>query len=223
MPDNENGTEKKKYQVIDKRQAARETPPEAVKQQQPEAEKAPEPPGEPGAAPRASQPDPADAGPGSRAARIEDAMHFALNMLREHALDALCMLLPPKDGRKPDVAKAQRAAEVYSGITSKFPALVAAPPEMTPEEERFRSDLGSVLIMALNIIQGQIVINMGLMADPASGLIMRDMPQAQKGIDFFAAVKDAAGAQLPPEVSKQLEAVVTDLRLNYVNQLKNPQ
>lgn len=219
MPENENGTEKKKYQVIDKRQAAQETPPEAEKQQQPEAGKAPEPAAEP----PASRPDPADAGPGSRAARIEDAMHFALNMLREHALDALCMLLPPKDGRKPDVAKAQRAAEVYSGITSKFPALVAAPPEMTPEEERFRSDLGSVLIMALNIIQGQIVINMGLMADPASGLIMRDMPQAQKGIDFFAAIKDAAGAQLPPEVSKQLEAVLSDLRLNYVNQLKNPQ
>ncbi len=214
MPENGSGTEKKKYHIIDKRQAGPEGRPEAEKQQQPGAKKEPESPVEPAPAGQADA--------GGRSARIEDAMHFALNMLREHALDSLCMLLPPKGGRAPDVAKAQLAAEVYMKITARFPGIVEAPPEMTPEEERFRSDIGSVVIMALNIVQGQVIINIGLMADPGSGLIIRDMAQAQKGIDFFAAVKEVATAQLPPEVNRQLEAVLTDLRLNYVNQLKQP-
>jgi hypothetical protein len=62
---------------------------------------------------------------------------------------------------------------------------------------------------------------MGLIADPATGKAVADLPQARVAIDFAAAlidVLDAPDSSLPETVRRDLRRTLTDLRLNFVEQ-----
>lgn len=211
MPEETNAPEeKKKYQIIDKRRAADEdnTPAEAAVK--------PEPP-----APRdAPQEEPAGEQEPRRAAGIEDAFAFILNLLREQALASLGMLAPGIGPDKPESAKAEQAAGLFRALCAKFPDLVHA--ELPEDKDFAHPEIDAIVMMCFNILQSQIIVHMGLIADPATGLVVKNMANAQKGIDIFAALIDLSAGILPREVRPQLEGLLSDLRLNYVAQLNKP-
>jgi hypothetical protein len=62
---------------------------------------------------------------------------------------------------------------------------------------------------------------LGLIADPGSGKVVKDLKQAQFSIDCVAAlvgVIDRSETELPSELRRDLQRALADLRLNYVEQ-----
>jgi len=213
MPEENEG--KKKYTVVDKRHLDGEPQAEAPAEapaKEPETQTPP-----PADEPAAAQETPQD----QRSPGIVDAFALILNLLREHALSSLGMSLPLKTEFNPDAASAEQAAQLFHSLISKFPDLLPKPEQM-PDEPDFKPDFTSVLAMGLNVVQSQILIHMGLIADPASGLVVKDLGQAKTGIEIFAALVEVVSPMLPPQVAPQLEAALSDLRMNYVKALNTP-
>jgi hypothetical protein len=62
---------------------------------------------------------------------------------------------------------------------------------------------------------------MGLIAEPGSGKVVKDLKQARFSIDCVAAlvgVADQSGDPFPAELRRDLQRVLGDLRLNFVEQ-----
>ena len=218
----QNGEEKKKYRVVDRRGSYDDVPPAAQESQ------APEPPPADAVAdqqpPPAQQPPPEQGQEEPRKVRMEDVLALIMNMLRDQALLSLGMHFA-KDAApaEPDLGGAKKAAELFRALAAEFDDMLA--PMMPPDQEAQalrRQDLGATLIMALNILQSQIVVQLGLMADPATGLVLKDMDQAKKGIDMLAALSEKFRPLLPAQAAGNIDAMLADLRMNYVNQLNMP-
>jgi hypothetical protein len=81
-------------------------------------------------------------------------------------------------------------------------------------------DIYSVLALFLGELRNLAWLRMGLLANPATGEIERDLPQAKIAIDtvgFLAAQLEPAVA---PEERLPLKAMVSDLQINFVEQSK---
>jgi hypothetical protein len=59
---------------------------------------------------------------------------------------------------------------------------------------------------------------MGLVADPASGQVRKDLAQARLSIDSVAGLVNALASGVEPAERRELENLVSNLRLNFVNQ-----
>jgi len=211
MPEENDG--KKKYTVVDKRRGEADPQAEAPVEE-PKAQTPPPPP--PQDEPAAEE-TPRD----QRSAGIIDAFALILNLLREHALSSLGMSFPLNDKFSPDTASAEQAAQLFHSLMTKFPDLLPKP-EQAPEESDFKPDFSAVLAMGLNVVQSQVLIHMGLIADPGTGLVVKDLGQAKTGIDIFAVLIEVVTPMLPPTVAPQLQAALSDLRMNYVKALNTP-
>ena len=207
----EENNEKKKYTIVDKRRGDEE-------QAEPEAKAAPQPEAPRPEAGEQKQEPASQEQQEQRSPGIIDAYALILNLLREHALTALGMSLPVKGEFTPDTDGAQQAASIFHTLMSKFPTLLPEP-EQSPEEANFKPEIAAVLAMGLNVIQSQVIVHMGLIADPATGLIMRDLAQAKTGIDIFTELVGIVKPMMPPQVATQLDGALSDLKINYVKQL----
>lgn len=205
MEENKNEAEEKKsYTVVDKRSDYDEVEPGAA---------ADEPPAPPDAAP--DEP-PAEE---TRRIRIEDAFVLILNMLRDQALISLGMYYNAPESVAPDVDNARRAAELFRSLSREHKDIIAAvlPPDQS-DMPPLSSDITATLVMALNVLQSQIVVHLGLMADPMTGLVFKELSQAKKGIDLMAALAERFKPMLPPEAGRDIDTAISNLRLNFVNQ-----
>jgi hypothetical protein len=215
MEENSNTPEeKKKYQVVDKRGNYDE-----------ETTVAPEP--APAAAAPASEPAAGQQGgeqeEEARGIRIEDAFVLILNMMRDQALISLGMYYNAPESVAPDVESARRAAELFRALASEHKDVIKSvlPPDQS-DMPPLSSDITATLVMALNVLQSQIVVHLGLMADPMTGLVVKDVAQAKKGIDLMTSLAERFKPMLPPEAGKDIDTALTNLRLNFINQQQQP-
>lgn len=232
MTDNHDEEQKRKYTVVDKRgfldddgdtgeagetAEATENAAGADSQRQPadSAADSHEP----------TQDDGADNGPSAaredqqeqKEISINDTMRVAMNMLRERAIIALGLVISRDRPAQPDMNQVEKISSVFGALADSFADELGkdnyteTPQNVPPIEETFS--------MCFNMLQGQIYMHMGLVANPVTGLVVKDLPQAKTGIDFFAALLDNSRAMLSQDVSRKLDAALSDLRINYVNQM----
>jgi hypothetical protein len=65
-------------------------------------------------------------------------------------------------------------------------------------------------------------ISLGKLPDPMSGKIERNLPQASQTIDLLAALEEKTKGNLEEDESKFLAHTISDLRLNYVDEVNKP-
>jgi len=74
------------------------------------------------------------------------------------------------------------------------------------------------LLMCIDILHQGAWIAMGLVADPATGRVERNLADARLAIDSVAHLVDQLQGRLDEPTLAELRRVVSDLRLNYVHQ-----
>ena len=131
------------------------------------------------------------------------------------------------------VFRDRRRAATPEALTP--PATVPAPiaePEgdayddaLMPEEEGAEQggalpDVYSVLALFLQELRSLAWLRMGLVANPSTGQIERDMDQARVAIDTVAFLGNQLEPVVAPEERLPLKALVSDLQINYVEQSK---
>lgn len=62
-------------------------------------------------------------------------------------------------------------------------------------------------------------ISLGKLPDPMSGAIERNLPQASQTIDLLAAIQEKTKGNLEEDEEKFLNRTISDLRLNYVDEV----
>ncbi|MFA6617711.1 MAG: DUF1844 domain-containing protein [Candidatus Neomarinimicrobiota bacterium] len=65
-------------------------------------------------------------------------------------------------------------------------------------------------------------ISLGKLPDPVSGIMERNLPQAAQTIDMLVALEDKTKGNLEEEEAKFLTHTISDLRLNYVDEVNKP-
>lgn len=81
-------------------------------------------------------------------------------------------------------------------------------------------DVYSVLALFLGELRNLAWLRMGLVANPGTGQIERDMTQARIAIDTVAFLATKIEPVVPPEERLPLKALVSDLQVNFVEQSK---
>jgi len=66
-------------------------------------------------------------------------------------------------------------------------------------------------------------ISLGKLPDPISGKIERNLDQASQTIDLLAALEEKTKGNLEEEEGKFLARTISDLRLNYVDEVNKPE
>lgn len=65
-------------------------------------------------------------------------------------------------------------------------------------------------------LAGQVLINMGLFANPATGKTEQDLEQAKYSIDLLDILRDKMKGNLDDEEEKLINTILYDLRMRYV-------
>jgi len=92
------------------------------------------------------------------------------------------------------------------------PGEEAAGPELRP------LDVWSVLHVCIGQLAGVAWQTMGLRADPFTNKMSKDLGQARVAIDATAALVELLLPQVQGQEKRDLQALLTDLRLNFVRQ-----
>jgi hypothetical protein len=110
----------------------------------------------------------------------------------------------PREGAAPedDHAAEARAAE------SEDHGQHAVPLEAVATRE--------LLVWMLGVLGAKAWQGMGLVANPATGKIEKNLPDAKTAIDAFAGLLDAIRPHLEPQAQRDTESLLTTLRLNFV-------
>ncbi|GIV17225.1 MAG: hypothetical protein KatS3mg022_2660 [Armatimonadota bacterium] len=91
--------------------------------------------------------------------------------------------------------------------------------QTTQQEEQFQQqpvDVVTVALWTIEELQAQAWIKMGLWKDPVSGELHADLPQAKIAIDCVAALAEVLKPHITDSQRRDLERLLTDLRLNFV-------
>jgi len=83
-------------------------------------------------------------------------------------------------------------------------------------------DVYSVLALFLQELRSLAWLRMGLVANPSTGQIERDLDQARTAIDTVTFLAQQLDAVVAPEEKLPLKALVSDLQINFVEQSKRP-
>ncbi|HVK02137.1 MAG TPA: DUF1844 domain-containing protein [Armatimonadaceae bacterium] len=138
---------------------------------------------------------------------------------------------PPSEPKTPAAAEAQadtgaREAAAVSAAEDIFFAAEEGnlPPgfdEMVGGGEGAElPDIFSVLALFLQELRGLAWLRMGLVANPATGAVERDLDQARVAIDTVAFLAAQLEQVVAPEERLPLKALVSDLQVNFVEQSK---
>lgn len=105
-----------------------------------------------------------------------------------------------------------RADEAHSETRSdpQSPDADASPPEDLALPDLVRLFVAELQMRAL--------IDMGLIPNPATRLVAKDLPQARLAINCVAALIEHLSPLAPPAERDALQQVVTELRLHFVRQ-----
>jgi len=112
----------------------------------------------------------------------------------------------------------EEAAQPESGSETSSAAAEDAGRQAVPLEAISTREL---LVWMLGVLGAKAWQGMGLVPNPGSGKIEKDLGDAKIAIDAFAAVLDAIRPQLDAQVQRDTEALLTTLRLNFVEKSGN--
>jgi hypothetical protein len=101
----------------------------------------------------------------------------------------------------------QRAAE-QRGTEAEDQRQQAVPLEAVSTRE--------LLVWMLGVLGAKAWQGMGLVANPASGKIEKNLEDAKTAIDAFAGLLDAVRPHLEAQARRDTESLLTTLRLNFV-------
>lgn len=73
-----------------------------------------------------------------------------------------------------------------------------------------------LLVWMLGVLGAKAWQGMGLVPNPSSGKLEKDMADAKIAIDAFSALLDAMRPQMDAQARRDTEALLTTLRLNFV-------
>lgn len=225
----ENGDDKKrKYTVVDRRIDLDDddAQPSVAESSRAEEKKEPAQPGKKVVEePESRAPETGEAGEDGFAMgdapdiHMSDAMRMVLSMIRERVFMSLGLVISKRRPTGGDMDEVDGLAKLFGSLVdSNIDKL--GPDELGDSEGGKIPSPAELLEFCFNVMQSRILVRMGLMADPATGLVARDLAQARQGIDFCASMLQNAGGLMDPEQKRRLEATLSDLRINYVNILK---
>lgn len=203
--------ENKKYTVVDKRFADEETTPEPPRGEKP----APPPPEPPPQAPPEAPEEEEFEQPGDGQQRMmttEEFIALFMNLLRDQAALNLGMPLLPGASQPASGEKTELIVGLSKKIMDKFGARVFANVKSVPDDSM---DLAKILLSYLGVLREYILIHMGLLANPVTGLVAKNLDQARLAIDFFALIAEDCGSLFKPEEARALESLLADIRLNF--------
>lgn len=91
-------------------------------------------------------------------------------------------------------------------------------PGMGPTGPLHRLTMRDRFLMCIDILNQGAWIAMGLVADPATQQIEKDLAGAREAIDAVAFLAERVQSQLDDSTRRELLGLVNDLRLNFVRQ-----
>ena len=91
-----------------------------------------------------------------------------------------------------------------------------------PSQMNGLPDVYSVLALFLQELRSLAWLRMGLVANPSTGQIERDLEQARVAIDTVTFLAKQIEPVVSPDERLPLKALVSDLQINFVEQSKRP-
>lgn len=79
------------------------------------------------------------------------------------------------------------------------------------------------ILMCIEILHQGAWIAMGLIANPVTGKIERDLAQARMAIDSVAFLAEKVEGDLDEATRREIKRVVSDLQMNFVRQMQRPE
>ncbi len=79
-------------------------------------------------------------------------------------------------------------------------------------------DVTAILRMTIGILNEKTWINMGLYANPGTGKVEKNIPEARRGIDLIADLVRHLEPFAEPDEKRELQVMLNNLRLNFVRQ-----
>ncbi|MEW5947129.1 MAG: DUF1844 domain-containing protein [bacterium] len=197
--------EKKGYSVIDRRQN-HEPPPAA------DAEKKP--------AERAEERPPADdesraPEEEARLMKMEEFTLLFLNLIRDQTALYMGIPLHPELKVPKQTEKAEFLVSLANKIIERFGDRL-----FTTKRDVAMENLAvnSLILQYLGILREHVFIHLGLLANPATGLVTKDTDQARTGIDLFSLIVQECGKIFTPDERRAMETLLSELQLNFTRQ-----
>lgn len=78
--------------------------------------------------------------------------------------------------------------------------------------------VSGILQMAVGLLSERAWIDMGMVADPGTGQVEKRIEEARRAIDALADLARHLEADASPEEKRELQTMLTNLRLNFVRQ-----
>lgn len=96
----------------------------------------------------------------------------------------------------------------------------AASAEAKPEQEMKLPTVPELVRLRIVELSELAWIHMGLVANPLTQLVVKDLPQARLAIDCAAALVEQLQPHLDDREKRELRTLLANLRINYVEQSK---
>lgn len=125
-------------------------------------------------------------------------------------------------------ASAEEVTAAAGGPTPFGPGVqVPGMPNPAGEEDEYTGegpdpvadfDVTAILRMTIGIMNEKTWINMGLLANPGSGQVQKNIPEARRGIDLIADLVKHLEPYAEPQEKRELQVLLQNLRINFVRQ-----
>jgi hypothetical protein len=156
---------------------------------------------------------------GDEPGTISAADQAAMNAMLANMSDAELEQVAAAMGVPADALKAH-AASLAAGGGDGSPATADGTAGMEDANTGELPDVYSVLALFLSELRNLAWLRMGLVANPGTGQIERDMDQAKVAIDTVAFLAQQIEPYVPAQERLPLRALVSDLQMNFVEQTK---
>ncbi len=147
----------------------------------------------------------------------------------------------PDEGEKEDAPKTEPEAETKKESAKPSPAREKReePPEEAPSEEKpprkdaeqtaekaaqtiFDLGIEGFIQYNLGVVLQFAYVYMGLVVNPSTGLVAKDLERAKLSVDLFEILVDKIKGKIPPRDREELVRAVKDLKLNFINTASSP-
>ena len=129
--------------------------------------------------------------------------------------------------KAPEPGPAQSEGQPTSGASDSSAASPTDVQEDEGEHEHEHEQAGMPEITVSGVLQFTMASlsqmawqNMGLLAGPSTGKLERKLPEARMAIDGFAALLPVISSELQDRDKRELHTLLSNLRLNYLEQQK---
>ena len=116
--------------------------------------------------------------------------------------------------------KTEKDEEIKEGKTQKEEKEETEEKEKKQEEDFKEPDLPVLFVWFISMLSGKTWEYLGLIMNPETKEINKDLKKAKIAIDTVAFLYDQIKDDLNPEDFKRIENLLANLRMNYVEKLK---